>query len=102
MLVSANGRYPRSGVAAFEQLAVKNGLVLIEDAAQALGSFYPDGRHVGTAEAVGSFSFSAPKIISTGQGGALVTNDDAIAEKIRKAQGFWAEWGVTTFTTRLD
>lgn len=88
MLVSANGRYPRSGVAAFEQLAMKNGLVLIEDAAQALGSFYPDGRHVGTAGAVGSFSFSAPKIISTGQGGALVTNDDVIAEKIRKLKDF--------------
>ena len=88
MLVSANGRYPRSGVAAFEQLAVKNGLVLIEDAAQALGSFYPDGRHIGTAGAVGSFSFSAPKIISTGQGGALITNDDAIARKIRKLKDF--------------
>ena len=88
MLVSANGRYPQSGVAAYEQLAVKNGLVLIEDAAQALGSFYPDGRHIGTAGAVGSFSFSAPKIISTGQGGALVTNDDAIAQTIRKLKDF--------------
>ena len=88
MLVSANGRYPRSGVAAFEQLAARNGLVLIEDAAQALGSFYPDGRHIGTAGLVGSFSFSAPKIISTGQGGALVTNDDAVAAKIRKLKDF--------------
>lgn len=88
ILMSANGRYPRSGVAAFERLALDNGLALIEDAAQALGSFYPDGRHIGTAGLVGSFSFSAPKIISTGQGGALVTNDDAIADKLRKLKDF--------------
>lgn len=88
MLVSANGRYPKAGVTAFEALAERHGLILIEDAAQALGSFYPDGRHIGTAGLVGSFSFSAPKIISTGQGGALVTNNDDVAEKIRRFKDF--------------
>ena len=88
MLVSANGRYPKTGISAFEALAEKHGLILIEDAAQALGSFYPDGRHIGTAGLVGSFSFSAPKIISTGQGGALVTNDDDVAERIRRLKDF--------------
>ena len=43
---------------------------------------------MGTAGAVGSFSFSAPKVISTGQGGALVTNSDQIADKIRKLKDF--------------
>ena len=47
MLVSANGRYPKAGIKVFESLAKEKGLVLIEDAAQALGSFYPDGRHIG-------------------------------------------------------
>jgi len=88
VLVLANGRYPNSGIEAFVKIAKKYDLVLIEDAAQSLGSYYPDGRHQGTVGAVGSFSFSAPKIISTGQGGALITNDDTIANKIRRLKDF--------------
>ncbi len=88
MLVSANGRYPQSSVDAFEQLCKQKGLILIEDSAQSMGSFYPDGRHIGTAGLVGSFSFSAPKIISTGQGGAIVTNDDKVAKKLRRLKDF--------------
>ena len=53
-----------------------------------LGSFFPDGQHIGTKGLIGSFSFSAPKIISTGQGGALVTNDDDLAQKLRKLKDF--------------
>ena len=88
MLMSANGRYPRAGISAFENLCKENNIILIEDSAQSLGSFYPDGRHIGTAGLVGSFSFSAPKIISTGQGGAVITNDDKVAEKLRKLKDF--------------
>jgi len=88
MLVTANGRYPKVGIKKFEELCAENNLILIEDAAQSLGSFYPDGRHIGTAGLIGSFSFSTPKIISTGQGGALVTNDDEIAIKVRKLKDF--------------
>lgn len=64
-----------------------NNLYLIEDAAQSFGSFY-DNKHLGTIGHIGSFSFSIPKIISTGQGGALITNDDEIADKIRKIKNF--------------
>ena len=88
MLVSANGRYPLSDIKMFENLCKAHDIKLIEDAAQSLGSFYPDGRHIGTAGLIGSFSFSMPKIISTGQGGALVTNDDEIAYKLRKLKDF--------------
>ena len=88
MLVAANGRYPSVGIQAFEALAKKYDLLLIEDAAQALGSRYPDGRHIGTAGIAGSFSFSAPKIISTGQGGCIVTDNDAVADKVRKLKDF--------------
>ena len=88
MLVSSNGRYPKKTISAFEKLAEEYEIHIIEDSAQSLGSFYPDGRHVGTAGTVGSFSFSAPKIISTGQGGALVTNDNEVAAKIRKLKDF--------------
>ena len=93
MLVSANGRYPRVGISAFEKLCKENNIILIEDSAQSLGSFYPDGRHIGTAGLVGSFSFSAPKIISTGQGGAIITNDNKVAEKLRKLKDFGRSGG---------
>jgi len=93
MLMSANGRYPKAGISAFENLCKENNIILIEDSAQSLGSFYPDGRHIGTAGLVGSFSFSAPKIISTGQGGAIITNDDKIANKLRKLKDFGRSGG---------
>jgi perosamine synthetase len=88
MLVSANGREPRAGISAFEVLSRETGIPIIEDAAQSLGSFYADGRHVGLAGAIASLSFSAPKIISTGQGGALFTDDDALAAKLRRLKDF--------------
>lgn len=93
MLVSANGRYPKAGIEAFVALCKERNLTLIEDSAQSLGSFYPNGKHIGTVGCVGSFSFSAPKIISTGQGGALITNDDELASKIRKLKDFGRSGG---------
>lgn len=97
MLVSANGRTPMAGFDAFEELAARHELVLIEDAAQSLGSYYPDGTHVGLKGVAGSFSFSAPKIISTGQGGALVTNDDEVARRLRLLKDFGrAKGGIDT------
>ena len=93
MLVTANGRYPKTGIDSFVEFAKEKNLILIEDSAQSLGSFYPDGRHQGTVGSVGSFSFSAPKVISTGQGGALVTNDDKIANALRRLKDFGRSGG---------
>lgn len=95
MLVSSNGRYPTVGIDKFKELAKKHNLSLIEDAAQSLGSFYPNRKHIGTEGVVGSFSFSSPKVISTGQGGALITNDDDIAFKIRRLKDFGRAKGGT-------
>ena len=95
MLVTANGRYPKAGVEAFVALANKHGLALIEDAAQSLGSHFPDGRHMGSVGKVGSFSFYVPKIITTGQGGCLITNDDELAERLRKLKDFGRAAGGT-------
>ena len=95
MLVTANGRYPKAGIEAFVDLADKHGLALIEDAAQSLGSHFPDGRHIGSVGKVGSFSFSVPKIITTGQGGCLITNDDELAERLRKLKDFGRAAGGT-------
>ena len=95
MLVSANGRYPNAGIAAFKDFADQHNLLLIEDAAQSLGSFYPNGQHIGRVGLVGSFSFSAPKIISTGQGGALITDSDELAARLRRLKDFGRSGGGT-------
>lgn len=93
MLVSANGRYPKSGIEAFVKLSEEFNIPLIEDSAQSLGSFYPNKKHVGTMGIVGSFSFSAPKIISTGQGGCLITDNDDVAFKLRRLKDFGRSGG---------
>ena len=85
MLVSVNGRAP--DMARAVALARRHGVALLEDAAQSLGSRW-GGRHLGTFGALGSFSFSAPKVITTGQGGVLVTDDDGLIERVRKVRDF--------------
>jgi perosamine synthetase len=57
-------------------------LKIIEDAAEALGSFY-FGRHVGTFGNLGIISFNGNKIITTGGGGAIITNDSKLAKKAK-------------------
>jgi len=86
MLVTINGRSP-ADMDSFVSFCRERGLRLIEDAAQSLGSC-KDGKHFGTFGDVGSFSFSAPKVITTGQGGALITNDQGLIEKIRLLRDF--------------
>ncbi len=54
-------------------------LTLVEDAAESLGSYYK-GKHTGGFGKVSALSFNGNKIMTTGGGGAIVTNDDAIAD----------------------
>jgi len=63
-------------------LAARFGVPVIEDATESLGSCYRD-RPTGALGDVGVFSFNGNKIITSGGGGAVVTNDDALASKIR-------------------
>ena len=92
-LVTSNGRYPKAGIEAFQKLCEEKGLVLLEDTAQSLGSWYPNGKHQGTVGLAGSFSFSAPKVISTGQGGAIITNNDEIAYHLKRLKDFGRSGG---------
>jgi len=64
------------------ELAHKYGLYVIEDATEALGSTYK-GKMVGTFGHIGVFSFNGNKIITTGSGGMLVTEDLELARKAR-------------------
>ncbi|MEU7164423.1 DegT/DnrJ/EryC1/StrS family aminotransferase [Streptomyces morookaense] len=48
---------------------------VVEDCAQALGGRFPDGRHAGTAGYAGTFSFHHNKVLTSGEGGLIVTGD---------------------------
>lgn len=85
MPVPINGRAP--DMAKLLRIAKKHNLFVVEDAAQALGSYY-QGKHLGTFGEIGSFSFSTPKVITTGQGGALVTNSKRLYEKMLRIKDF--------------
>lgn len=54
-------------------------LTLVEDAAESLGSYY-NGKHTGSFGKVSALSFNGNKIMTTGGGGAIVTDDEAIAD----------------------
>lgn len=69
-------------MAPLERLAERHGLALIEDAAEAHGGEY-HGRRAGGIGRAATFSFYANKIITTGEGGMVVTDDDGIAERAR-------------------
>jgi perosamine synthetase len=87
MFVSLNGRSP-AGLVGFIDRCHGQGIKVIEDAAQSLGSFH-DGRHLGTLGDCGCLSFSSQKIITTGQGGAVLTND----ESLHRAMGLLRDFG---------
>lgn len=63
-------------------IAQQCGALLIEDACESIGSRY-QGKLVGTFGDVSLFDFSQPGVISCGQGGMVVTDDDTLAMKIR-------------------
>ncbi len=61
-------------------LARQHSLWVVEDAAQAIGASY-DGRPLGTIGHIGCYSFHVTKNVIAGEGGAFLTNDDAIARR---------------------
>lgn len=77
---------------ALRALASRHGLFLLEDAAEAHGALYRDG-HAGSLGDIAAFSFYGNKIIATGEGGMVTTDDDALAARVRllRGQGMDAE-----------
>lgn len=63
-------------------IADRHGLAIIEDAACGIATTY-EGRPVGTIGDVGCFSFHPRKVVTTGEGGALTTDNDDLAAKLR-------------------
>lgn len=104
MPVQLNGR--TANMNRIQEICDRHGLFIIEDSAQALGSQYK-GRFAGTFGRAGVYSFYPAKILGCfGDGGAIVTNDDALAARMlllrdhgRNHDGEVVEWG---FNSRLD
>jgi perosamine synthetase len=71
-------------MAAIGRIAERRRILVIEDAAHAHGSTL-NGKWMGTFGHIGCFSFGAPKSITTGEGGALMTDDPELARRARMA-----------------
>jgi perosamine synthetase len=89
-------------------LANYHGIAIIEDAACALGSSYYD-QNCGNIGTMGCFSFHPRKVITTGEGGMITTNDHRLAERIQllrshggKRVGFSYEYTAAGFNYRLS
>ena len=63
-------------------IADKYKVAVVEDATEALGSYYK-GKHAGSFGKMSAFSFNGNKIITTGGGGVIVTNDEVLAKKAK-------------------
>ena len=92
ILTMANGGHDGE-TEALKAVADKHGLLLLEDAAHAVGSRL-DGRHLGTFGRAGAFSLFSNKNLAVGEGGMIVTNDAEMAARMRLLRSH----GMTTLT----
>ena len=80
VIVMHYGGYP-CDMDAISQIAAKHGLPVIEDACHGLGGFI-NGRPMGSIGALGCFSFYSNKVMTTGEGGMLITDSLAFRERL--------------------
>jgi dTDP-4-amino-4,6-dideoxygalactose transaminase len=90
------------------QIAVEHNLPVIEDAATSIGTKYYE-RFCGNLATLGCFSFHPRKVITTGEGGMITTNDAKLAEKIKLLRshggvkvGYWYQFEEAGFNYRLS
>ena len=72
------------------RLAMDHDLAIVEDAACAIGASF-GGRQAGGFGTIGVFSFHGRKVITTGEGGMVVTNDDDLAERLGRLRNHGAQ-----------
>jgi dTDP-4-amino-4,6-dideoxygalactose transaminase len=94
------GGYP-CRLAELTALCARHGIALVEDACHAIGARYldrqqraPHGSQAGSVGDIGCFSFFSNKNLATGEGGAVVTNRDDVAHRLRRLRSH----GMTTLT----
>jgi perosamine synthetase len=78
---------------ALRDIADKHKLWLLEDAAEAMGGSF-DGQLAGSFGDIATFSFYSNKVVTSGEGGAAVTNDDGLADRMRRLRNlsFGTDW----------
>ena len=72
-------------------LSERRGLALIEDCAQAHGARWR-GRRVGSIGAIGTFSFQVSKLLASGEGGATITSDVALYDRLQQLRADGRRW----------
>jgi len=90
ILVDINGRIP-ARAQEIEDLAVRKGVFIIEDACQAFNSYDKDGKVAGSIGEMSVLSFSPHKIVTCGQGGAVLCDDEDIYRILRRMKDFGRE-----------
>lgn len=88
------------------ELAAKHGLVVIEDAAQAQGARYKGRRAGSLGHAAGTSFYPGKNLGALGDGGAVLTSDDAIADKVRQLRNYGSrikyQHDLVGYNSRLD
>ena len=84
-----------SNMSAIKAIADKHDLLVIEDSAQAIGASYK-GKRLGTHGHIGCFSLQQSKIITTGEGGLVITDDQRYADRARMIHDGGNLWGVSS------
>lgn len=88
------------------ELATKQGLIVIEDAAQAQGARYKGHRVGSLGHAAGTSFYPGKNLGALGDGGAVLTNDDAIADKVRRLRNYGSTFkyhhDLAGYNSRLD
>jgi perosamine synthetase len=90
-----------SKIVEIKEIASKHGITVVEDAAQSLGST-ENGYFAGTRADLGCFSFYPSKVITTGEGGAIATNDETLARKLRMIRNHGMVQGYDTTILGLN
>jgi len=83
-----------SNMSAIKAIADKHDLLVIEDCAQAIGAGY-GGKRLGTHGHIGCFSLQQSKIITTGEGGIVITDDQRYADRARMIHDGGNLWGIS-------
>ena len=87
------------------EIADKHGVPVLEDAAESHWARYKGGAHTGTLGRIGIFSFTPSKLMTTGEGGMIVTEDDELADQCRLFRNFGDhgkfEWNSLGFNFRM-
>lgn len=83
----------------FLTIAEKHHLTVVEDSTEALGSYYK-GKHAGSFGLMGTFSYNGNKIITTGGGGMIVTNDEHLAKRAKHITTRQKAIHLNTYTMR--